>query len=171
MPRTSHLRWMGPALLFLLTGCNTPTFDPAAYQTAVQLKYETLALIDKSGQKYSAHQAEAEILMSKYQAAEAVAARTETNKPLAEAWKIISAPNTGSAGEYFATWKQRGTMRPAIRAEKKIQIGRQFDYVVCLEAAKQTGPLEATRQSTAECTNPLASAPAMPAAAGQGGQQ
>lgn len=86
------------------------------------------------------------------------AAAVEKNEAVTAAWGIIRGPQTGSAVEYFNTWKQRGAMRPAIRAEKKAQIGRHFDYLICLEAAKQTG---------ATCTNPLAAgtptAPAIPA--------
>jgi hypothetical protein len=78
----------------------------------------------------------------------------EKNEPVIQAWGIIRGPQSGSAVEYFNTWKQRGAMRPAIRAEKKAQIGRHFDYLICLESAKQSG---------AACSNPLGAVPTAPA--------
>jgi hypothetical protein len=148
------------ALLFLLVGCGTTTapFDQTAQLNAEQLKVQTLALIDKSGTKFAANQTAVTALTVKYNAAASAAAAVDKNEAVTAAWGIIRGPQTGSAVEYFNTWKQRGAMRPAIRAEKKAQIGRHFDYLICLEAAKQSG---------ATCTNPLAAgaptAPAIPA--------
>ncbi len=143
------------ALVFLLLGCGTTTapFDPVAQQNVEQLKAQTLALIDKSGNKFTAHQNEVAALTAKYDAAASAAAAIPKNEAVTAAWGIIRGPQSGSAVEYFNTWKQRSAMRPAIRAEKKAQIGRHFDYLVCLEAAKQSGT---------PCTNPLSPAPAAP---------
>ncbi len=144
------------AIVFLVAGCGTTTapFDPAVQQNAEQLKVQTLALIDKSGTRFAPNQAAVTALTAKYDAAASAAATIPKNEPVTAAWGIIRGPQTGSAVEYFNTWKKRGTMRPAIRAEKKAQIGRHFDYLVCLEAAKQSGTA---------CDNPLGAAPAAPA--------
>lgn len=144
------------AVLFLLVGCGTTTapFDQTAQLNAQQLKAQTLALLDKSGTKFAASQKDVVALTAKYDSAASAAAAVEKNEPVTQAWAIIRGPQSGSAVEYFNTWKQRAVMRPAIRAEKKAQIGRHFDYLVCLESAKQSG---------AACTNPLGPAPAAPA--------
>jgi hypothetical protein len=160
--------WLAQAaILLLLLGCpSIPSFDPTSYQNAVQLKFETLALIDKSGDKFSVHQNEVAALTAKYDGALETASKVQTNEAVIQAWQVIRGAQTGSAGEFFQTWKQRGTLRPVIRAEKKAQIGRHFDYVICLEAAKSGGPA---------CTNPLASSPTAPPAPATerpaGGQQ
>ena len=159
--------WLAQAtILFLLVGCGTvATFDTVAFQNAVQLKFETLALIDKSGDKFAARQSEVAALTAKYDSAFDAASKNENNQAVAQAWQVIRGAQSGSAGEYFLTWKQRGALRPVIRAEKKAQIGRHFDYLICLETAKQGGPA---------CTNPLGaapSAPPVPAAEPQGGGQ
>jgi hypothetical protein len=146
------------AIMFLLLGCGTTTapFDPATQLNIEQLKVQTLALIDKSGTKFTASQAAVTALTAKYDAAASAAAAIPKNEAVTAAWGIIRGPQSGSAVEYFNTWKQRGVMRPAIRVEKKTQIGQHFDYLICLEAAKQSG---------ATCTNPLTSpgAPTIPA--------
>jgi hypothetical protein len=143
------------ALVFLLAGCGTTTapFDPAMQQNAEQLKVQTLALIDKSGNRFTASQNEVTALVARYDSAASAAASVEKNEAVVAAWGVIRGPQSGSAVEYFNTWKQRGAMRPAIRAEKKAQIGRHFDYLICLEAAKKSG---------ATCNNPLVAAPTVP---------
>jgi len=144
------------AILFLLVGCGTTTapFDQTAQLNAQQLKAQTLALIDRSGNKFTASQNDVTALVAKYDAAASAAASVEKNEPVIQAWGIIRGPQSGSAVEYFNTWKQRGAMRPAIRAEKKAQIGRHFDYLICLESAKQSGTA---------CINPLGAVPTAPA--------
>lgn len=143
------------AVMFLLLGCGTTTapFDAATQQNAEQLKVQTLALIDKSGTKFTVNQAAVTALTAKYDAAASAAAAIPKNEAVTAAWAVIRGPQSGSAVEYFNTWKQRGVMRPTIRGEKKAQIGRHFDYLVCLEAAKQSGTT---------CNNPLAAAPSAP---------
>jgi hypothetical protein len=138
-----------------LAGCGTTTapFDQTAQLNAEQLKVQTLALIDKSGTKFTASQKDVVALTTKYDAAASAAAAVPKNEPVTAAWGIIRGPQSGSAVEYFNTWKQRSAMRPAIRAEKKAQIGRHFDYLICLETAKQSG---------ATCDNPLGAAPTAP---------
>jgi hypothetical protein len=147
------------ALAVLLAACTTgllpPPYNPVAHQNAVQMKVDTLALIDKSGQRYAASQAAVEALTARYAGAYEAASKNPSDASVAQAWQIVRGANTGSAGEYFETWKKRTTMRPAIRAEKKAQIGRHFDYIICLEAAKQGGPA---------CVSPLAAAPTAPPA-------
>jgi hypothetical protein len=144
------------AILFLAVGCGTTTapFDQTAQLNAQQLKAQTLALIDRSGNKFTTSQNDVTALVAKYDAAASAAASVEKNEPVIQAWGIIRGPQSGSAVEYFNTWKQRGSMRPAIRTEKKAQIGRHFDYLICLESAKQSG---------AACNNPLGAVPTAPA--------
>lgn len=129
------------AILFLLVGCVQPAqFNVIASQNALQIKNDTLALIDKSGDKYAARKAEVDALMVRYQSAMDTAATNDTNKAVAQAWQIIIGSRSGSAGEYFETWKQRGTMAEGIRNLKRPQIARQFDLIVCMETSKPGGP-------------------------------
>ena len=125
-------------LLLLLLGCATAPFDPAAYQSAVQLKFETLALIDRSSERYAAHKAGAEALAGKYAEAYDAAAKLAGNQAAAEQWLAIRDPQGSSAGGVLQSWKQKGPLRPAVRAEKKRAVTRHFDRLICLEASKQT---------------------------------
>jgi hypothetical protein len=143
------------AVVLMLGACTTtPPPDPAAQLAAEQAKAQTLGLIDQSGQKFSTRQNDVNALIAKYDASASAAALVPMNELVIQAWGIIRGPQSGSAVEYFNTWKQRGVMRPVIRAEKKAQIGRHFDYLICVEAAKQG--------SGATCPNPGAVAPSAP---------
>jgi hypothetical protein len=124
-------------LLLLLTGCGTATFDPGEYQTAVQLKYETLSLLDRTGERYAARKTDAETLQSKYAAASDSAAKHTGREQIIEMWQAIRDPLGGSAGTVLQTWKDSGPLKPAVRAERKRQIAAHFDRLICLEASKQ----------------------------------
>lgn len=151
------------ALLFALAGCATPVFDQLVRDNDQQLKTDTLALVDKSGNRYATQQAAVDALQARYAAAADAAAKIEKNDAVVAAWQVIRRENSGSAGEFFAMWKRNGTIRPAFRGEKKAQIARHFDYLICLEDVKKGGPKD--------CPNPLAPPAAAPASGEpEGGQ-
>ncbi|MFN3658400.1 MAG: hypothetical protein ACK4UO_14200 [Pseudolabrys sp.] len=152
------------ALLFTLLGCVvTPQFDQAVRDGAIQLKADTLALVDKSGSRYATQQAAVDALLARYAKAADDASKIENNKLVIGAWQVIRGESSGSAGEFFAMWKRNGTIRPAFRTEKRAQLARHFDYLVCLEDLKQGGQKD--------CPNPLAPPAAAPAATeSEGGQ-
>ncbi|MNY67716.1 hypothetical protein D3C86_2053490 [compost metagenome] len=49
---------------------------------------------------------------------------------------MLRDPNRALYGGTIALWQSQGTLSPAFRDQKKIQIGRAFDYILCLEANK-----------------------------------
>lgn len=120
-----------------LLGC-VATFDAASYKNAVDLKYETLAMIDKGAGRYAAHRSQAEALAAKLDAAYAESAKIANNQAAEAQWKLIVDPAGSSAGAALQTWKTKGVLTPAYRAEKKRQVARHFDFVICLESSKMT---------------------------------
>src|ERR1700676_1655725 len=86
-----HARRVYPGLagaLLLLSACATQ-FDMPTYQGAVQLKYETLALIDQSSTRYALNKAAAEALTRRYADAAETATRIAGNTAVAEQWQAI----------------------------------------------------------------------------------
>lgn len=120
----------------LLAGCAGVGFDTAGYQSAVQLKYETLSLLDNATARYAAHKPAADALTAKYAAAAAHAGRGVGNDPIAQQWAAIRDPRGSSAGNIIELWK-KAPLRPGQRAEKKRAIAAHFDHLICLEQAKQ----------------------------------
>lgn len=134
----------------LLQGCGSliAGYSLEAYKNATTLKAETAALIDKSGESYSLHKEEVEALNTKINAAYEFAAGIPHNEITAAQWQIVRDPNRDLYGGYIRDWKRAGTVSPAFREAKKIQIGRAFDFIICLEANKQAAQQCSAAQST-----------------------
>ena len=128
---------LGLAGLLILAGCGTVGLDATAYQSAVQLKYETLVLVDQSSGRYAASKPAAEALMRKYSDATETASKSPGNESVAQQWAAIRDPRGNSAGNLLETWRTKGPLRPGQRAEKKRAIALHFDRLICLEGAKQ----------------------------------
>ncbi len=150
--------WRGALIaggLAALAACSTAGFDPAGYQSAVQLKYETMSLLDNSSAPYRVHQAAANSLQAKYTAAAENAGKNAGNESIAQQWAAIRDPRGASAGGVIEQWK-KAPLRPGQRAEKKRAIAAHFDRLICLEGS---------RQAHAECGDTGAMAEAGPAPA------
>jgi hypothetical protein len=141
--------------LLILAECTTGGFDQSAYQSAVQLKYETLTLVDQSSGRYAPNKAVVETLMRKYSEAADSASKNSGNVSIVEQWAAIRDPGGTSAGNLFEIWK-KAPLRPGQRAEKKRAIAQHFDHLICLEG---------TRQSPTECGEAGAVPDAAPAPA------
>jgi hypothetical protein len=125
------------ASLLIVAGCSTAGFDQSAYQSAVQLKYETLTLVDQSSGRYAPNKAAVETLMRKYSEAADSASKNSGNVSIVEQWAAIRDPGGTSAGNLFEIWK-KAPLRPGQRAEKKRAIAQHFDRLICLEGARQS---------------------------------
>jgi hypothetical protein len=122
---------------WLLAGCAGVGFDATGYQSAVQLKYETLSLLDNSTARYAAHKPAADALVAKYAIAAEHAGRGVGNDPIVQQWAAIRDPRGSSAGNAIELWK-KAPLRPGQRAERKRAVAAHFDHLICLEQAKQT---------------------------------
>ena len=90
-----RLAWLGQcAVMFLLLGCGTTTapFDPATQLNDEQLKVQTLALIDRSGTKFTTSQGAVTALVARYDAAASAAAAIPKNEAVTAAWGVIRGP-------------------------------------------------------------------------------
>jgi len=139
------------ALLLLLVGCGSLIADYSldAYKNATTLKAETAALIDKSNEPYDNHANAVDDLTTKINAAYEFAAGLPSNQISAAQWQILRDPNGKLYGGFLRRWRT-GPLSTAYRADKKRQINRAYDYIICLEANKKEPtvcPVAATTQS------------------------
>jgi hypothetical protein len=126
----------------LITGCNTiSTYDQAAYAQAVNLKVDTLALMDKASGTYEAHTGE----ISKLNVALAKGYEYDKNRPRNEMtrqmWEVLlfkspSDPRNGIWPRFLQEWKAAGALEPAEIANDKEDVGRAFDKIIQLESGK-----------------------------------
>jgi hypothetical protein len=141
------------AVALFLAGCGTPglgPFDQRAYENAVSVKFETLGLVDRAGERFTVRKAEADQLSLHIETAYAYASGLPNNQLSTQAWQVIRDPQGGSAGGFLRLWRDKGSLPASYRTEKKRQLAQQFDYVVCLEANKQ---------APATCPNPIGTGP------------
>jgi hypothetical protein len=125
-----------PALAPVACAPVAPPPNPAAQVNAAGLKAQTLSLLDVSGDPYTAHAAEVDALTARIDAAASAAAADPLNTFSARQWSVLRDPSRALYGGTIALWRSQGTLSPAFRDQKKIQIGRAFDYILCLEANK-----------------------------------
>lgn len=137
---SSWLSTLRPLLLAAaVAGCQSvlPEFNVEAFRNATALKVETLALVDRSGERFASRRTEAEALRTKLDAAFEFARGLPNNQLAAQQWQIIRDPQGGSAGGFLRLWQEKGTLPPRFRTSQKALLARHFDMVICLEANKQ----------------------------------
>jgi hypothetical protein len=115
----------------------SPAFNPVVQSNTVGLKTDTLALLDKAGDRYAEHAAETDALTARINAAATVASSIPQNSLAARQWDLLRDPDRALYGGTITLWRTQDTLGLAFREEKKIQIGRAFDYILCLEANKR----------------------------------
>jgi len=128
--------------LVFATACNTiSTYDQAAYAQAVNLKVDTLALIDQASENYAAHRTD----ISKLDIALTKGYEYDKNRPHNEItrqmWEVLlfkdpSDPRKGIWPRFLEEWKASGTLKPAEIANDKEDVGRAFDKIIQLESGK-----------------------------------
>lgn len=123
-------------------------YSAEAYKNATSLKARSLAMIDRAGKSYSSQERDVAALMTDISAAYEFSKGLPKNEISARQWSIMRDPNEGLMGGFVAGWKRNGTVSFFFRDEKKIQISRAFDYIICLEANKQkTVPCASLKQN------------------------
>jgi hypothetical protein len=133
------------AWAILLTACQSINkYDREAHQDAVILKIETLALMAKSGEPFAVHASEVEALNGKIDAAHEMARSTPNNDLVAREWAIMRDPDRDLYGGFVKRWQTSGKISPPFREEMVAQVSEGFDFIICLEAAKQSGERCAT---------------------------
>jgi hypothetical protein len=132
-------RVAGLALALLLCAC-TPLISPydhTAYQNATSLKAETLALADKAVEPFGKHEARVDTLLLQVEKAYEYSKGLPGNSVASTQWEIIKDPGGNLLGGLVATWKEQGRVSKTYASEKKGQLARAFDYVICLEMNKK----------------------------------
>lgn len=131
------LALLSPVLALPACAPISPAFNPAVQSNTAILKTDVLSLLDKAGDRYVEHAGEVDALTARIDAAASVASSTPQNDLAARQWAILKDPNRALYGGTVQLWKDQSTLGLSFREEKKIQIRRAFDYILCLEANKQ----------------------------------
>jgi hypothetical protein len=125
--------------LAIVAGCAPliADYNAEAYKNATTLKAETLALMDKSTESFTSHRNDVDRLTTKINAAYEYSAGLPSNQISAQQWQILRNPDGNLYGGFVRQWRSKNTLKPGYIAEKKIDVGEMFDFIICLEANKK----------------------------------
>lgn len=123
--------------LLLLTGCiQTSRFDQRAYETAIELKVDSLVLIEQSIDHYTNHVSEAESLLIRIRKAHEYANGKPNNDEAVAQWALMVDPDKKLIAGFVKRWESKGKMKSIMIENIKPGISEAYDAIIGLEAAK-----------------------------------
>lgn len=121
----------------LVAGCiTTARFDQRAYETAVDLKVDSLVLVEQSVNPYTNHVAEAEALLLRIRKAYEYANGKPDNEETVAQWALMADPDKNLMAGFVNRWKSKGQMKAVMVDNIKPSIAEAYDAIIELEAAK-----------------------------------
>ncbi|MDA1302836.1 MAG: hypothetical protein O2999_00765 [Nitrospirae bacterium] len=126
-------------LIVLLAGCATVAKkDPVSLQNAIDLKVESLALLDKAIEPPDAHSAEIQGMQLRLQKAlEYEKTRGELNTISVQQWELLADPEGNLLAGFLKKWVADGKGRsPAFIDGVKGLVTKAFDQIIKTESAK-----------------------------------
>ena len=127
--------------LTYVVGCATvATKDFIALQNAIDLKVESLALLDKAGDVPDIHKEEIQNLRLKMlKALEYEKTRGELNSVTIQQWELLIDPNGHLLGGFLKKWEADGVGRSqAFLNGVKHTVAKAFDQIIKVETNKPT---------------------------------
>jgi hypothetical protein len=121
-----------------ISGC-APTisqFNETAYQQAVQLKVQSLVLVNKATEPYADHADIAETLRQDLETAYEYAKGRPDNELSTRQWEIMIDPERNLMGGLLKRWEEEGTLSPVFVREFRGVISDAFDTIIGLESGK-----------------------------------
>jgi hypothetical protein len=135
------MRRAAPSVLFVLlalAGC-APTIAPfseRAYEQAVELKVEALAVMGAATEPFEPHRDAVEALRLDLDKAYEFARGRPDNELSARQWAILRDPDRNLLGGFLARWEAEGALSPFFVTEAQALVADAFDTVIGLESGK-----------------------------------
>jgi hypothetical protein len=112
-------------------------YNEQAYQQAVSLKVESLALMDKATTPYENHENEITDLKQELNKAYEYAKGRPNNQENTSQWELIKDPDRNLLGGFLHRWEQEGTLSAGFIEEAKDLVGDAFTKIIELESGKR----------------------------------
>jgi len=122
--------------MLLISCASISLYDQKAYEQAVSLKVESLALMSKAIQPYSEHQKQAENLMIEVEKAYEYAKWRPKNEISAKQWEILKDPDGNLLGGFMKKWQRDSRLSPVFVENAKGLVASAFNKIIELESAK-----------------------------------
>ncbi len=128
-------------VVFMLSGCSPKIapFSHIAYEQSVDLKVDSLKLMDQAELPYSETEKALAKLQIRLEKAFEFAKGRPKNQHSANQWQILISPESNLLGGFLQRWQNEGALnRPFIVASKQL-VSAAFDSIIELESGKSGG--------------------------------
>jgi hypothetical protein len=125
------------ALALSLPSCaSISPFNPVAYEQAVSLKVDALALMTKAREPFRGHRPEVEALASRVEKAYEFARGLPDNEIATAQWALLKDPERRLLGGFLRRWEKDSTLSETFIVEAKALVADAFDTIIGLESGR-----------------------------------
>lgn len=118
-------------------GCATiAPFNQVAYEQAISLKVESLALMDNATAPFAECRQEVRALRLKIDKAYEYARWLPKNEISARQWEVLKDSDRHLLGGFLERWRKESVLSKGYVEEKKRQVADAFDTIIGLESGK-----------------------------------
>ena len=121
-------------LIAMTGGCasSVAEYDRQAYQQAVALKVESLALMDKAVEPYSNHKASVDALLVSLEKAYEYDKGRPRNEAVVKQWEILKDPDRRLLGYFLRRWQDEEQLNEAYVVGQKKSVSLAYDQIIGL---------------------------------------
>ena len=105
-------------------------FNPTAYEYAVPIKVESLAVMDKAVEPFENHKSEVTDLKLKIDKAYEYAKGIKKNEITVQQWDILKNPERNLLGGFLKRWEEEQQLSKTFVGEAKNLISQAFDTII-----------------------------------------
>jgi len=126
-------------MMYVTVSCSSmqAAFSEQAYQQAVNLKVESLNMMNEATQLYELHEEKVQVLKIELQKAYEYAKSRPNNSESMRQWEIMIDPDGSLLGGFISMWKERGQISSTMVEQSKGNIEEGFDIIMELESGKR----------------------------------
>lgn len=120
-----------------ITSCTSTSslYDHYTYTETIEIKLQTLSLMDKSDDAFSTHENEAIALKNKLEKMLIYETGKGKNEITKKMWEVLNNDNK-LVKSYLTLWEQKGSLNTAFIQEAKPQIEEAFNILIQYEEKK-----------------------------------
>jgi hypothetical protein len=121
-------------LIAMTGGCasSVAEYDRLAYQQAVALKVESLALMDKAVEPYANHKASVDVLLVNLEKAYEYDKGRPKNEAVVKQWEILKDPDRRLLGYFLRRWQDEEQLNEAYVVGQKKSVSLAYDQIIGL---------------------------------------
>ncbi len=129
------------ALIAALAGCGQliAGYSLQAYQNTTTAKADVASLVDQStAAAYADRKSQIDMVTLKLNEAAEFSRGEGSNQITTAQWDLVLQPNGNLYYAFLHAWQRHGTLNATEAGTWKTLLDRAFDYMICLEANKQS---------------------------------